>query len=66
MTLEDVADRAGVSFQLIGFAATDKRWARESLSWRSAQLIEEALGVARGELFEYREVLNARERKEMG
>lgn len=43
---------AGVSFQLIAFLATEKRWARETTTPRTAELIEDALSAARGSLFE--------------
>jgi hypothetical protein len=44
----------GVSFQLIGFLkqAPEERHARETCEPRSARLIEDALGVPRGSLFD--------------
>jgi hypothetical protein len=59
MTLQELAvetvkvdpERRGISYQAIAFVATDKRWARESTTTRSADLIEDALSVPRGSLF---------------
>ena len=45
-------DGQGVSFQLVAFMATRKAYARESLSERSAMLIEKALDVPPGTFFE--------------
>ena len=42
----------GVSVQLIAFLATDKGYARETTTERTAELIEDALSVPRGSLFE--------------
>jgi hypothetical protein len=42
----------GISFQLVAFLATRRRWARETTSLRAAALIEDALEYPRGSLFE--------------
>lgn len=42
----------GVSFQLVAFLATGKPWGRDTTSPRSASLIEAALDVKPGSLFE--------------
>lgn len=49
-----LADPAGkgVSFQLIGFLATTQPWARETTTPHTARLIEDALSVPRGTLFQ--------------
>ena len=43
----------GISFQLIAFLASDRNWARETTSPQTGAMIEEALSVPRGSLFEY-------------
>jgi hypothetical protein len=59
--LQDVAaatrelDGEGISFQLVAFLATTRPWARETTSHRTAMLIEKALGVPQGTLFEHHE-----------
>lgn len=59
LTLQAVAARTradggkGLSFQLVAFLASDRDWARETTSHRSGELIEDALSVPRGSLFEY-------------
>jgi hypothetical protein len=45
-----------VSYQLIGFLATNGVSGRETTTPRTADLIEDALGAARGSLFERVEV----------
>lgn len=44
---------SGISMQMIAFLATAASYARETTSARSAELIEDALGVKRSTLFEY-------------
>jgi hypothetical protein len=59
LTLQGIAARTradggkGLSFQLIAFLASDRDWARETTSPDSGVLIEDALSVPRGSLFEY-------------
>jgi hypothetical protein len=59
LTLQQVAARtradgaSGLSFQLVAFLASDRDWARETTSPASGALIEDALSVPRGSLFEY-------------
>ena len=50
-TKEVDADSIGVSQQLIAFVSTDKDWARETTSVRTAILIAAALGKREDELF---------------
>ena len=50
-TKEVDADSIGVSQQLIAFVSTDKDWARETTSVRTAILIAAALGKPEGDLF---------------
>jgi hypothetical protein len=45
-------DGKGVSFQLVAFVSTSKPYGRESLSARSATLIEQAMEVPPGTFFE--------------
>jgi ribosomal protein L11 len=45
------AEGAGVSWQLLAFLATEKSYARETTTVRTAELIEDALSVPRGSLF---------------
>jgi hypothetical protein len=62
LTLQALAARINetasppVSFQLIGFLATDGNSRRETTTPRTADLIEDALSVARGTLFERVEI----------
>jgi hypothetical protein len=49
-------DGKGVSVQLIAFLATEKDYARETTRERTADLIEDALSVPRGLLFERTEM----------
>lgn len=53
-TATKVADPAGagVSYQLIGFLATAKKYGRSTTTPETAELIERALGVTKGSLFE--------------
>lgn len=51
-TREIDPDGKGVSHQLISFLASDSDWSRDSTRPRSASLIEDALSVPRGSLFE--------------
>jgi hypothetical protein len=52
LTAEFDPTGVGISFQLVAFLATRRRWARETTSLRAAALIEDALGYGRGDLFE--------------
>lgn len=52
-------DGRGISFQLVGFLATRQPWARETTTPRTAHLIEQALQVPEGTLFE---VITVRDR----
>ncbi len=45
-------DGEGISYQLVGFLATSRDYGRDTTSERSARLIEMALGVPSGSLFE--------------
>jgi hypothetical protein len=54
-------DGKGISWQLAGFLATRHSWARETTTPRTAQLIEQALAVPEGSLFE---VITVRDRIE--
>jgi hypothetical protein len=50
-----------VSFQLIGFLATNGSSGRDTTKPRTADLIEDALSVARGSLFERVEIPEAKD-----
>jgi len=45
-------DSRGVSWQLLAFLSTSAGYARETTTVRTAELIEDALSVPRGSLFE--------------